>query len=384
MEGNGLNYLKEVAKYFMDFLETDFHKRKNPRRTIKQRSEDNLLVGIKLDKYPTFNDAIWKSVNTAFDSKALKQISKGTYKSKIPTNLIDLIKYQLRNVTAEKAVEIAEKISNIVESYSLTYKKDFDKALNIALEESSKVIKSILISPLLGSITKSLESAGIGDENSIYLMEEELTSVLIRGIESKVSEVTKMLITGAAVETMEEFQSVLDIDEIKSNLLSFFENYQVTDLFNEVLEITRNKNILETQELYIYFCDIAFNNVRYPIFYIPVDLRRQGDSFAVEFDAHVYINKKALEFIVQEYRKKTGKVGNLKTVIDRIIYLADHEDDFKNVVSEIISEIVGFFELDASIELSGSPAQTAKSIHARVSNASYLSRVLPRFHGRLS
>lgn len=373
MEGNGLNYLKEVAKYFMDFLETDFHKRKNPRRTIQQRSEDNLLVGIKLDKYPTFNDTIWKSVKTAFDSKALKQISQGTYRSKIPTNLIDLIRYQLRNVTAEKAVEIAEKISNIVENYSLTYKKDFDKALNIALEESSKVIKSILISPLLGSITKSLESAGIGDENSIYLMEEELTSVLIRGIESKISEVTKMLIAGVAVETTKEFKSVLEIDEIKSNLLSFFENYQVTDLFNEVLEITRNKNILETQELYIYFCDIAFNSVKYPIFYIPVDLQRQSDSFAAEFDAHVYINKKALEFIVQEYRNKTGKVGNLKTVRDRIIYLADHEDDFKNVISEILSEIVGFFELDSSIELSGSPAQTAKSMHVRVSNASYLS-----------
>jgi hypothetical protein len=51
MENNGLTYLKEVAKYFMDFLETDFHKRKNPRRTVKQRNEDNLLIGIRLDKY---------------------------------------------------------------------------------------------------------------------------------------------------------------------------------------------------------------------------------------------------------------------------------------------------------------------------------------------
>ena len=27
---NGLAFIKEVAKYFMDFLETDFHKRKSP------------------------------------------------------------------------------------------------------------------------------------------------------------------------------------------------------------------------------------------------------------------------------------------------------------------------------------------------------------------
>ena len=34
----GLAFIKEVAKYFMDFLETDFHKRKNPRRSVKLRN----------------------------------------------------------------------------------------------------------------------------------------------------------------------------------------------------------------------------------------------------------------------------------------------------------------------------------------------------------
>ena len=32
---NNLQFVKEIAKYFMDFLETDFHKRKNPRRNIQ-------------------------------------------------------------------------------------------------------------------------------------------------------------------------------------------------------------------------------------------------------------------------------------------------------------------------------------------------------------
>jgi len=35
---NGLAFIKEVAKYFMDFLETDFHKRRNPKRSIQLRN----------------------------------------------------------------------------------------------------------------------------------------------------------------------------------------------------------------------------------------------------------------------------------------------------------------------------------------------------------
>lgn len=373
MENNGLTYLKEVAKYFMDFLETDFHKRKNPRRTIKQRNEDNLLVGIRLDKYPSFNDAIWKAIRDSFGSKALRHISKGNYKSNISANLIDLIKYQMKNVGADKTDELAKKIANIVENYSLSYKDEFDKALTIALDEAAKTIRAVLVSPFIGSISKSLESAGIGDENSIYLMEEELTSILVRGIESKVSNITKRLIAGETPETIDEFKTVFDIDEIKTTLMSFFESYQIADLYNEIFEITRNKNILETQELYLCFCDITFNGVKYPIFYIPVDFQRQGDSFVVEFDAHTYVNKKAIEFIVQEYRNKTDKIGDLKTVKERIIYLANHFDDFNILMAGIISEIVGFFECDTNINLADSSSQTAKSMHVRISNACYLS-----------
>lgn len=374
MEINGLLYLKEVAKYFMDFLETDFHKRKNPRRTIKLRSEDNLLVGIRLDKYPKFNDAIWKSIRDSFGADALKHIAKGAYRSNISTNLLDLIKYQFKNITTAQIEKLADKIANILENYALSYKNEFDKALTTSLEETAKIFKTELVNPFIGSITKSLESAGIGDENSIYLMNEELTDILVKGIENKISEITKLLIAGETDLNIEdEIQSVLDIKEIKAVLLSFFENYKVTDLYNEIVEIARNKNILETQEIYLYFCEITFNSVKYPIFYVPISLVGQGESFTIEYDSHVYINKKALEFIVQEYRNKTGKIGDLKTIKERIVFLAEHNAGFKNLLKDILAEIVGFFELDIKIDLSTSVSQTAKSLHVRISNACYIS-----------
>lgn len=373
MQNSGLLYLKEVAKYFMDFLETDFHKRKNPRRVVKLRNEEALLVGIRLDKFPSFNDAVWKSIRDAFGTKALKQIAKGGYRSNIPSNLIDLIKYQLKNVTIGQSEELAEKLANIVENFALAYRDEFDKALNTSLEEAAKTFRAVLVAPFIGSIAKSLVSAGIGDENSLYLMEEELTDVLVKGVENKISNLTKLLIAGECVETALELKSVLDLEEIKASLQSFFENYQVTDLFNEIFQIAQNKNLLETQELYLYFCDITFNGVKYPIFYLPVSLERQGDTFAVEFDSHVYVNKKAMEFIVQEYRNKTGKIGDLKTVKERILFLADQNGGFKAFLGEVLSEIVGFFELDTTIDLADSSAQTAKSMHVRISNACYIS-----------
>ena len=91
-----LAFVKEVTRYFMDFLETDFHKRKNPRRSIKLRNPDNLLVGINLSKYPSFGKALWGLVNKSFDKDALSTITKGVYKSNLPKNLLDLVNLQRR------------------------------------------------------------------------------------------------------------------------------------------------------------------------------------------------------------------------------------------------------------------------------------------------
>ena len=71
---NSLAFIKEVAKYFMDFLETDFHKRRTPKRSIKFRNENNFLVGLNLNKYCTFNKIVWKSINHAFEKNILNRI----------------------------------------------------------------------------------------------------------------------------------------------------------------------------------------------------------------------------------------------------------------------------------------------------------------------
>lgn len=65
---NGLLFIKEVAKYFMDFLETDFHRRRNPKRSVQLRNSSNLPIGLNLNKYPSFNTLAWKAVTHGFDS----------------------------------------------------------------------------------------------------------------------------------------------------------------------------------------------------------------------------------------------------------------------------------------------------------------------------
>lgn len=369
---DGLAFIKEVAKYFMDFLETDFHKRRNPKRSVQLRNSSNLLIGLNLNKYPSFNALAWKAITHGFDHNILNTIQAGVYKTNIPKNLLGLIGLQLGKIKPKQISEIIDKLAEEIEKSTAPHLKEYDQALTSSLEVTEKVIKAELVLPFISNLEKSLENLNLGDENSIYLMEEELTAVLVAPLENKISEIVKLILAKTEVDVAKQVKEVFEVKDVKSSIVSFFENFQVGDLFAEIYEMERNRTILDKQEFYLYFCDITFNNAKYPIFYIPFSVGKQGDALAVEFDSQVYINKKALEYITQEYNKETNHHGNLQSITDRIIYLAQYKENFGELVGEIMNEITNFFKLDKKIDITDTEHQIAKSLWVKASNARYI------------
>lgn len=245
-------------------------------------------------------------------------------------------------------------------------------ALNCVLEEASKIISNGIVHPFIESIEKPLQNLALGDEDNVYLIEEELNTVILNMLESKISEVLNLIIVQEEVNLTKELKTVFAPQDVKSNLIVFFENLQVADLFLELFEMERNKSIMDKQDFYLYFADISFNNNKYPIFYIPFALIREKDNLQVEFDSQVYVNKKVLEFIVQEHNVLKGTKGSLKTISERIIYLSQHQDDLLQMLNNILNEISHFFELEGGVDLSSNSDSIARGATTRVSNSSYI------------
>jgi hypothetical protein len=371
-QSNPLLFIKEVAKYFMDFLETDFHRRKTPKRAIRFRNSDNLLVGISTAKYPQFNATVWKLINRTFEKGVLDHVPKGAYRAAVPENLLDLIRLQVSKISPAQVATLISSVARELENAATLYAKEYDRALSVTLEAADSSIRSGLVRPLMANIEKPLQNLELGDENAVYQMEEELVSTLVELIANKASELLRLVIGKEQPDLAAELGKVFDTTEVKTRIFAFFEAIQVGDLFLEVFEMERNQKILDKQEFYLYFCDITFNKAKYPIFYIPLTVERSGDALSFEFDAQVYVNKRALDYIVQEVNEQEQKRGTLKTTADRIIYLTQHEHDFPQIVSSILAELANVFELDRTIDVSVATSQIGRSQNVRVSNACYV------------
>ena len=86
-----ISFVKEVAKYFMNFLETDFKKRRIPKRNSIQKTQKGLRVGIDLKKYPKLKKTFFALLNSGFKKESL-EIKKGEYVNNVPKNLFNLMK----------------------------------------------------------------------------------------------------------------------------------------------------------------------------------------------------------------------------------------------------------------------------------------------------
>lgn len=299
-----LEFFREVTKYFMDFLETDFHKATLPKRAIKGRNASGLLVSFNLKKYETFSTLIEKHLIEKFPSETTIQIKKGQHKTKLPKNVLDLIQLQVSKIEESDFKRLLQKIAIRVEQEATLNKDDFDFALMNSIDQTSIDYYTEIIHPFIVSLTKPLTNKELGDEGDIYMMEQELVDTFVEILRTKLSELLRQLMVGEKVDANLEISQTISLRDLQEGLRSHFANMRVADIFDEVKDLDNNKSILDKQDFYLYFGEISFKNNKYPLFYIPINLVRVQESYQLEFDSQVYINKKALEYIAQEFNKE--------------------------------------------------------------------------------
>jgi len=364
-------FITEITKYYMDFLETDFRKRRYPKRYIQFKNSNNLLIGLNLRKYPEFISSINKVITHSFDKKVIKSIPHKKYITNISKNVLDIIILQIDKINEDGVDNVLNLISKDLSNVDRNNNQDYEKILNSCFEKEKKIIKDNLIEPIIKNIGNSLGSLD-GNNDDELLIIDELSTIIFGLIEDKIPEVLKYILTNNDINIINNLREVFKLNEIKSSLKVFFESYNISDLFSEIYEMEKNRTILDKQEFYFYFYDITFQNNKYPIFYIPFVPVKCNDSFEIEFDSQVYINKRAIEFISQEYNSILNQKGSISSIKERIIYLAQHQNDFSNFIDNILNEIKTFFNLDEKIDINKSSFQEIKNNYLKISNNFYI------------
>lgn len=411
-----IKFIKEVAKYFMDFLETDFHKKKAPKRSVSYTNSQWYLVWVSLAKYEKITNVIRKAINQWFDKDSQVKVKKWNYTTTIPKNFLDVIKLNVNNFSEDIINEVVGQISKEIFYLSEQYNISIEEAIYYVKQQEIKVFKEFFVTPFVENIKEYIITKKIWDESSIFTMENDLAENLVAWIEDGVNEIVKQVVVESndkhwknllkravkdlanlwnkskeeieseqkaedknkfsitSVDVEWELEKIVSLERIKNLIILFFENFKVWDLYLELAEINRNKMIMDKQEFYLYFGDITYEKNKYPLFYIPIKLEKNWESFEFIFWSQIYINKKALEYIVQEYNFKTWNSTHLKNVWERILYVADWKEVNSKKIQDVLDETIELLKLNQRIDISnlGEERQVAKWEYAQISSNCYI------------
>jgi hypothetical protein len=365
-------FVTEVARYFMDFLETDFHKVRNPKRHIQNRNKDNLQVSINLNKYKKYSSLVWKVIRNGFEDDALHELKRGVHTTTIPQSLLQLIHAQIAAVEQNEIDAVVRLFKHEIELGLSKSPNDTTSAITIALDGISRVIREKFLSSFIERIREPLDKIKTATVDSVYQIEEELVGILTLPFEDAVSAIINQLSLGQTVDAESSLRQIFELKDVQSKLESFFKGFAAGDLFFEVSELFNNKSLLEKQEYYLYFCDVSYKGYTYPLFYIPVQIEKTTDGFAFTFDTLLYVNKKAIQFIAQDYNAAIERKGSLGTFLERIIYLAEKRQHLIGEIDCALKEAINYFGLAPYIDTGNPERQVAKGQDLQITNSCYL------------
>ncbi len=366
-----ISFIKEVAKYFMNFLETDFKKRRIPKRNSIQKTFKSLKVGIDLEKYPSLKLKMNQFLNDGFKRESIK-IKKGDFVNSLPANLFNLISQKVDDIEDKQLEECFKLIKNTIEEKNILYPKEYDKYLEDSKESIKMVFSKQLILPLLDTLEKPLENLEVTDENGKFQLEVEITDSLFTLFEEKLSELLQSYFHNPInTQIIKGLELFISLNEIKEIFNKFFENYAINDAFYDIYQVYRNNSLLDKTELYLYFYELSLGNEKFPLFYIPVTVVKEDFEFIFVFDRRLFVNTKAIDFVVQEYNAQVTKKSTLAAEIDRIIYLNENIP-FPDTIEKIIRKIENFFELNRNIQLNDSNLQKGVNLIASLKNTHYI------------
>jgi very-short-patch-repair endonuclease len=364
------SFTKEVAKYFMNFLETDFKKRRIPKRSTTQKSYKSRQLAFDLEKYTKLKQYIFSQINKGFPDNSFV-IKKGQYTANIPEKLLDLIELNINDLTNEQLQKSIKDIELSLLASKNKFADDYDSFCDFNIEEAKKLIAENFVHPFLNTLDKPLENLGLADENSKYQVEIDIIDNIFSVVEAKFNTILRDFYASKNKVDLETWLgNFLPLEDLKDAIRVYFKNLSIADAYYDLNNIYRNNQLIDKTEIYLYFYEMSLEKDSFPLFYMPVKIEEDQSQMKINLDSRVYVNTKAIDFVIQEFNKQSENPNSLLGAFERILYLKG-EGDFFPTIKSYINRLENFFEFKKNIDFEDSNVQKNSNLLVQISNKAY-------------
>lgn len=365
-------FVKELARYFMEFLETDFHRRRLPKRAIVERNSQNLLIGVGLARYPNYCARLWRLLDENAGSFT-DLLAPGQYTRSVPEQTLRLLDERANLLEIEAVLALHSAIGSAVENAGHEFSEDVEAAVERAREAASELIRGQLVQPFLEHVEGPLSNLARNGIDIIHETETSLTDVIASQLEEVIGSSVRSAILGIEFDLPSSLEQVCSLEFCRDAVRRFFSGLSVSDLAFDTQELFDNHRILDKQETYLNIGTITFEKRIYPIFYTPLRFERSGArTLSLTADAPIYINRKAIEYVIQRFNQQTERHGGHDLIEQRILYPGDLNGQLSAILQSTVDSLAHYFGLPDSVSLRARVGSASNGLLVKMSNDLHL------------
>ncbi len=312
-------FSEKVARYFLDFLQTDFKKQSLPRR----RLQSDIGSQVRLEQFPSLRNAFR---NLLLDEvKNWKQISvpPGRYTRPLNPALNDYIQKRVDAITDDEFAAIANDLKEYaIDGYAKSA-DDHEAWLDNVLQRAGVLADDRIVRPLISTLHATLGRNANDPEDRAFDLEATLIGKLTEGLAQTLPGALNDYAIGLNATSLEEALAAgLEPSGCRGILKEAAQEFWTADALAQLRDLVAYIDTRENLQAYLYVGTVTYRNQTYPLFYLPLSIKPDGPELGLNLEPHLYVNHQALEYILQDLADSTAVISPLR---DRIVYLSPQQ-----------------------------------------------------------
>lgn len=361
------SFVEALAKYYSDFLSTDFKKGNLPKRRFQTRDKKGRRAGITLEKFSGFIPVLNKVLSKEFGTGISIPVKPQVYQAQLSPIVLAAISAEIKNINFD---ELEARNQRSLNSFKKSIRK---KGVDLELENQRFIralnqnVGIVIGVELINKLEPVFQKSASNLLDALVAVDDDIAELIVSPIEetlpsvlhSFIAEEDDTLLRESLIETFES-------EKIKGQLEEYFSAFSAGDLAAEIRELSNLEQLGENLEFYLYLGEVRHQNHEFPLFYMPFKIEFEKATTNLIFEPRILVNKKAVDYIARIIQEETNTQG-ASPVENRIIYL-DSSDKVFSCINDILEPILRAFQFPGELSFSGQKARL-KNASVTVTNS---------------
>lgn len=318
-------FLTDIARYFRDFIDTDFHRQRLPKRQVNRQDNAGNLIGISLKKYPQLIKTIWDMLHKPVETELSFRIPRGRYKATINKQLSNLIKKYIEDIAEQTTLTLMAEAKLFSRDFIKIHQDDPERLTSEVMSNLERALMESIVVPLLSYLETYFDENSLQGLETIFDIKDELGQRLVTNAEEAIgASLNTAIVSKDFTEYDKLIEDFFSLRTLQTKTFEYFQTFTASDFYTELHALRSTLRIRENTDIYIYIGDLHYKNISFPMFYLPLHVELNESVFTITIDPHLYINKRAIDYIAQEIARVENKAQR-SIVHDRIVYLESNQ-----------------------------------------------------------